>query len=280
MQSLNNVETRALEKSILESYEDILITEMGAWFQGERVVFRGRDLFNDLNEKNWMDLLLFGITGRDFDARQITLFERIWTLCTSYPEPRIWNNRIAALGGTARTTACLAISAATAISEASIYGRRPDIRAIDFLFRAKKHIESGGDLGDLIKREFKTYGVILGFGRPIIERDERIGPILQVANELGLDQGEYVRLAQEIESTILQNHGGPRMNVAAILAALAADQGMDTQDYYRFMILSFSAGMFPCYIDAFNKAEGSFFPLRCERIMYLGKSPRTWSTVD
>ncbi len=261
---------------LLEEFEDRLLTSMGAWFQGERVVFRGKDLFHELNENSWMSILLFGITGREFSENQLAFFERIWTLCASYPEPRIWNNRVAALAGTARTTASLAIGAATAISEATIYGRRPDIRAIDFLFRAKDVKDRNESLAQFIRAEYQKHGVIAGYGRPISEKDERLAPIIRMAKQFGCYNGDYVKLAYEIERTIVALQGGPKMNIAGLGSALIADQGLSAEEFYRFMVLSFSAGMFPCYIDALEKPEGSFFPLRCSRIKYLGKPPRKW----
>ena len=124
-------------KYLFES-EECWHTRMGmAIPEKGKVIFRGKDLFRDLNNLPWMGLLLYGITGRIPDDKQIRLFEGIWTLCTSYPDPRIWNNRVAALAGTVRSTAALGISAATAVSEASLYGRRPDIRAVDFLYQAE-----------------------------------------------------------------------------------------------------------------------------------------------
>lgn len=125
-------------KSLIES-EHRWISRMGAWFPEEgRVVFRGKDLFHELKDLSWMALLFYGMTGRIFNEKQMRLFEGIWTLCTSYPEPRIWNNRIAALAGTTRSTATLAISAATAVSEATIYGHRPIVQAIDFYLGLRK----------------------------------------------------------------------------------------------------------------------------------------------
>jgi hypothetical protein len=66
------------------------------------------------------------------------------------------------------------------------------------------------------------------------------------------------------------------MNIAAFSAALAADQGLSSHEHYCYLTLGFSGGMFPCYIDALKKAEGTFFPLTCDRIQYEGKPRRTW----
>lgn len=265
------------ENPLLE-FEDHWPTEMGGWFQGERVVFRGKDLFNELNNLHWMALLLHGITGRFFTDNQIRLFEAIWTLSTSYPDPRIWNNRVTALAGTTRSTSALAIGAATAVSEASIYGRRPDIRAIDFLIRTQKKLGEGHALSELITTELKQNRGIAGYGRPIIRSDERINPLLCTAQQLALNSGRYLRLAYDIQEELDRGRWRLQMNVAALAAALAADQGLSPREYYRYLTLSFSAGFFPCHIDATAKAEGGFFPLRCSRISYDGKSRRMWSS--
>src|SRR5882724_1198831 len=119
---------------LLFDHQDRLATRMGGWFPGQRVVFRGKDLHVDLKDIDWLDLYVYGITGRRFTKEQIRVLHAIWTF-TSYPDPRLWNNRVAAAAGSARSTGHLAISGAIAVSEASIYGGKPVIRAIDFLLR-------------------------------------------------------------------------------------------------------------------------------------------------
>ena len=137
--------------------EDNWITELGLSFPDQgRAVFRGKDLLNDLCDLPWMGLLLYGITGRILSPNQIELFEGIWVLSSSYPDPRLWNNRVASLAGTARSTASLGVGAAIAVSEASIYGGRPVIRSVDFIKRLKAKVGeerepgntcAGGDKG-------------------------------------------------------------------------------------------------------------------------------------
>jgi hypothetical protein len=223
-----------------------------------------------------MGLLLYGITGRIPDDKQIRLFEGMWSICTSFPDPRLWNNRVAALAGTARSTATLGLGAAIAVSEATIYGRRPDIKAVDLLYRLQRQLEQGADLDQLVREELKARHGVTGFGRPIHKNDERIPPMLALAKELGYADGTYVRLAFAIEESLRRGRWRMNMNIAVLLAALAADQGFSCREYYHFMVLSFSAGMFPCHIDAMNKPEGTLFPLRCERIAYQGPARRKW----
>src|SRR5512138_1855261 len=127
-------------------------SRVGAVFIGSHAVFRGKDLHADLGDAGWLDLYLFGITGRRFSAPKLRLLEAIWTY-TSYPDARIWNNRVAALAGTTRSTGNLGIAASLAVSEAKIYGQRPSYRAIEFLVRLRAHIEAGGELGPLVEKE-------------------------------------------------------------------------------------------------------------------------------
>lgn len=260
--------------------EDRWVTSMGAWYPGDRVVLRGKDLLHDFKDVTWMALLLYGITGRIFSKKHALLFEGMWKICASYPDPRLWNNRVAALAGTVRSTGALGVGAATAVSEASIYGRRPDVRAFDFLLRSKAKLDEGADLKGLIVAELKKYRVVPGYGRPVVRRDERIEPLMAMATKLGFSAGPHVKLAFEIEETLLKGRWRQQMNIAALAAALSADQGMSRSEYYQYTVLAFSAGMFPCYLDALEKPGGAFFPLRCSRLKYAGKGRRGWLNAE
>jgi citrate synthase len=256
--------------------EDSWQTDMGAWFSGERVVFRGKDLFTELNDFSWFKLLMLGITGREFNDNQIKLFEAIWVLSTSYPEPRIWNNRVSSLSGTAKSTGALASSASTAISEATIYGGQSIIAAIDFIQRAKKIEEDNGSLSNFITEDLKKNRAIAGYGRPIIQNDERIKPLYIAAKALGFDSMPYIELAFRVEKILIDSRYRLKMNIAGLVAALISDQKLTPREHYYFTMLVFSGGSIPCFIDAVNKPEGSFFPLSCERLNYKGNIKRHW----
>lgn len=261
----------------LINFEDNWTTNAGLSFPGERVVYRNRDLFYDFKDQGWMGLLLYGITNRLFNPKQVRLFEGLWKLSSSYPDPRLWNNRVVSLSGTTRSTAALGIGAAIAISEATIYGRRPDIKSMDFLLRTMSKLDGGQTIDEIVFQELKVYRGIPGYGRPIVNRDERIKPIMDLATDLGFDTGKYVKLALCVEEVLLKSRRRLRMNVAVLDAALAADQGLSRREYYYYTILCFSAGMIPCYIDSIEKTEGTFLPLSCNRLKYIGKYRRKWA---
>jgi citrate synthase len=278
-------------KQLFES-EDRWVTSMGAWFPGERVVLRGQDLFHDLKDLSWMALLLYGITGRILDERQGRLFEGIWVLSTSFPESRLWNNRVAALAGTSRSTGTLGVSAAIAVSEAIIYGHKPLMAAMDFLLHIKNRLDNGADLYQLLNEELdkakasnrgrpgsgenRQVAMIPGYGRPLTHKDERIQPLMQLAKELRYADGPVVKLAFQVEQALLQSGRNLYMNVAALMAALAADQRLTPRQFYYYVILCFTAGIIPCAIDASIQPAGTFFPLRCNRIQYEGNPRRLW----
>jgi len=261
-------------KSLLQS-ENNWITSMGAWFAGERVVFRGRDLHHQLRDMSWMELYLFSITDREFTEDQLKILNAIWTF-TSYPDPRIWPNRIAALAGTARSTPPLAMISAMAVSEAELYGHGPNIRALDFYLRLQRALDEGIDITYFVKIELQERKTINGYGRPVVKVDERVPHFFKLLKELYMESGECVQLALKVEKLLQTDRQGLFLNAVGLSAAIAADLGLTVQQYHVFMIPSFLAGMAPCYLDAVNKPEATFYPLRCTKICYEGIASRKW----
>jgi len=254
-----------------------LKSRMGGFVPGSHVSFRGHDLHHALQDMGWMELYVFGITGRRFSKEQLRLLEAVWTH-TSYPDARLWNNRVAALAGSARSTGNLAMSAALAVSEASIYGRGVDVRAISFLLHTRRQLDDGKRLADCISEEIEAFRGVAGYGRPLTSVDERIPPMRALAKELGLDGGPHLRLAFAVEEYLLAGRWRWRMNYAALAAALLADLGFSPREYYHYLFPAFLAGMQPCYIEAAERPEGATFPLSCADIRYEGPAPRPWPT--
>lgn len=260
---------------MLQYFEDNWETEMGAWFASERVVIRGRDLFSNFSSSSWMNYLFFVITGRE-DEKFCRLTETMWVLSTSYPEPRLWPNRIAALSGTTRSTGVLGISAGIAASEATIYGLKPIKGAYAFLKDAINHASAPDELEHFVLKFLAENKTIAGYGRPLAPVDERIIPVVSAAKKAGYGDGEFLKLAFSIEK-ILFSKKKMKMNIAAVNAAISADAGLTLREYYLMASMAFSAGMFASMIDTLDKQEGSFFPLKVSRINSIGdKEPRKW----
>lgn len=252
-----------------------LKTRMGAAFVGERAVFRGHDLHADLHDMDWVELYTFGITGRRFTPNELELLHAIWVY-TSYPDARIWNNRVAALAGSSRSTGALGLSGALAVSEASIYGGGIIARSIQFLINTRKRLHAGDELINCIRDEFEIHRSIAGYGRPLRSGDERIKPMMKLVNKLGRDQLPYLKLAFAIEEVLLQGRWRQRMNFGALSAALGADLGFGVEEHYLAMFPIFLAGMPPCYAESRETEAGPRFYICCKNIKYEGKHARTW----
>lgn len=261
-------------EKLLEN-ENCWETRMGGWFAGERVVYRGQDLHVDLGDMSWMELHLYGITGRRFTEAQLKILNAIWVY-TSFPEPRIWNNRISTLTGTARSTATLSISTGIAVSEASIYGHGAATRAIDFLIRAKGSVDNGISLIEVVDKELCTYRTIYGYGRPIITKDERVEHFMNLIRKFDFDKGKHVVMSLEIEKILIDKKAMLYINYAGLNSAVLADMEFTQEEAHLFKVPCFIAGMSPCFIDAAEKHEGTFFPLRCNFIDYEGGMVRRY----
>lgn len=261
----------------LSQFEDTWVTRMGAAVAQNPVMFRDKVLHGDLGESSWLEVYLYGITGRFFTALELRVLNAIWTF-TSYPDPRIWNNRVVALAGTVRSTAPLAIGSAIAVSEAEIYGGKSQIQTADILKRAKQWLENGNILGDFVKQELKRQRKISGFGRPKMSRDERIEPMLSFLEKIGYETGPHVEIAFNIEKYLRENRLRFRLNYGGLAIGLCADMGFSPQETYLYLSVAFLGGFLPCYIDALEHPKGSLFPMRCSRINYEGPEPRCWNT--
>lgn len=261
----------------LFDYEGPLRTRMGACFPGERAVFRGHDLHADLKDMDWIELYAFGITGRRFLPRQIAVLHALWTY-TSYPDPRLWNNRVAALAGSARSTGALGIGAAIAVSEAAIYGWQPEFSAADFLVRAHERMQAGEALPAILEQELRQHRRILGYGRPVatLQVDERIPAILARMASEQIEQGPYLRLAFEIERGLAEMGRRLPINYGGVVVAIPLDMGFSPRECYLFLLPSFMAGMPPCYREASERPAGATFPLRCSQLHYEGPERRRW----
>lgn len=258
----------------LKFFQDYWPTDKGAWFPGDKVHFRDKSLFDDFTDSSWMTLFLYGIKGEIPASNVAAMVEKIWSLTTSYPDPRLWNNRVASLAATTRSSGSLGIGAAIAVTEAKIYGTRPVYLASRFLFETQQRRSEGEELLEILLPRLKKHRYLPGFGRPITSRDERIGPLLGEMHKLQLDDGKYLQLVKDINTLLDEKRYRIKPNIAIYVAAILADMGFSPREAYYIIVLAFATGMMPCYIDAREKPEGCLFPLPCNQIEYQGVKKR------
>lgn len=263
---------------ILEQFEGPMPTSVGQCFPGERTVFRGLDLHDTFKEADWIDLYIFSITGRRFAAPELKVLQSVWVY-TSYPDARLWCNRVVALAASSRGTGAQGLGAGLAASEAAIFGRQPEVGAADFLVRALASRNGGEELEQIVRSELARNPRMMGYGRPVAAHfvDERIPITLAMMEREGVPMGEHLRLAFEIE-TVLEKVVGRRlpMTYSSVVVAIPLDMGMSPLEAYLYMQPSFIAGMVPCYLEALERPAGATFALRCSRINYDGPPARRW----
>ncbi|MGM9479771.1 citrate/2-methylcitrate synthase [Roseateles sp. NT4] len=249
-------------------------TWAGKAFVGTRAVFRGHDQHADLGRADWMDLFVFGITGRRYGPAALKLMHALW-VGTSYADVRLWNNRVAGLAASARSTPSLAVAAALGMCEATVYGGHPCVRAIDFLLSARQRLAQGEALESLVATELAERR-IYGYGRPIHATDERLPWLQEIAREQGLADGPHLALARQVEAQLCARDPRLKMNYAAMAAALAADLGFSVVEFHHFQVPMAMAGIPPCAVEAAERPAGALFPLSCEHIRYEGVPKRAW----
>lgn len=273
----------------LQAFEGPMLTA-GACYPGSHVVFRGQDLHSsDLMEMDYLGLSAFGLTGIKLSLAQQKVLNHIFTI-TSYPDSRLWNNRVAALAGSTRSTGSLAISAAIACSEAITFGRQPMLHAADFLVRARAAMQAGQTLEQIVDRELALHKHLGGYGRPVatLQQDERIVILAKKMREAGIDpmnpSGDdkpdrpisYFALALEIEKVLQAKGYKLTINYAGIMIAPPLDFGFTPEQCGLYLVSCFQAGMYPCYAEAIERPAGATFPMRCEKINYSGSPERRW----
>lgn len=255
--------------------ENKLNTNMGKAFLSDRVVLRGLDLHYDLaNKHSWFAVHLYAITGRIFAPNELALLDYLWS-STGYPDASIWPNNTAALAGSVRSTASLSMAAGLITSEATLFGGRPLKRSVDFFLRAKQQVAQGKTIAMLVEEEIAANGIIFGYGRPLANIDERIPHTLKKAQELGLAEGECLKIALAINDYLVE-HKKIAFNIVAIDGALGADLNFTPEQFHLYMNLCFYGGQPSCYLDALARPEGSFFPIRCDSVVYNGREKRVW----
>ncbi len=266
------------KNGILEQYEGALPTTAGKCFPGERAVFRGVDLHTEFRDADWIDLYIYSVTGRRLPASQLKVLQSVWVY-TSYPDVRLWCNRVVALAGSTRGTGAQGLGAGLATSEAAIFGLQPEMGAADFLVRALARQHAGDTLEQIVRDELKTYPRIMGYGRPVAADfiDERIPVTLDMMQRQDMTVGPYLQLAFDIEAMLEQVCGRRLpMTYATMVVAIPLDLGFTPAECYMYMQPSLMAGMVPCYMEAVQRPASATFALRCTRIEYNGAAPREW----
>lgn len=259
----------------LDPYNGVMHTAVGACWPGSHAIFRGHDLHRELADSDWLGLYVLGLLGRPCSEAEIRLLHGMCCV-SSYPDSRLWNNRIGALAATTHSSPMLGLAAGIAATEAGIYGGGPGVRANGFFHRAGAAVHAGQDIADFVHAEMRVRR-IYGYGRPINSHDERLPSLRALAESLGFADGLHYRLAFAVEEILLRDYRPSlKLNFAGLTAALGVDLGFNARQYQLFNSLKTMAGIPPCILEAGEKPVGAIYPLTCAQVNYTGVAPRPW----
>ncbi|MBL4764938.1 MAG: hypothetical protein JKX67_06620 [Colwellia sp.] len=259
-----------------EKYHGRIVSSRGGWKIGSGVQNCGYDMMNDLVGKtSHMQVVVLNATGR-LPSKAIADWIGSVHICLSWPDPRIWCNRIGALAGSSRTSSVAASNLGALASESTSYGPKTLISGVEFIQEALQKVSNGISVDDFITNETNKYAGkphLMGYARPIAKGDERIAAMEKVTKNLGFPIKEHLSLAYKIEA-ILSTRFDESMNINGYMSAFLVDQGFTATEVYRIFSAFVISGVTACYADTADRLEGSFAPLKTNDIIYKGPSLR------
>lgn len=269
------------ESEFWHSKHGKIVSVKGGWRIGEAVYNHGYSMMDDLiGNISYFQLLLLNVTGKIPEPRLALWLESSY-MCMSWPDSRVWCNQIGALAGSARTKPSSACVAGVLASDSILYGPGSLPACMKFIASAVKDKQSGLSIRDIVDKharwivgsDGKKKPQLPGYARPVAKGDERVLAMKRQGEKLGFLPAEHEKLSNEI-ANYLQEHYGEDINIGGYTVAFLVDQGISSTELYRFSVNRVSAGVQACYSEASDNPAGSFLPLCCDDIEYIGKAPR------
>ncbi len=268
---MNNPDT-----SLWDKQRNKIISKKGGWFVGDGVYCHGYDMMNELVGKvSYMQVVMLNVTGQLPERRVADWFEAVH-ICLSWPDSRIWCNHIGALGGTMRASVVASTVAGVLATDSRSYGIKPLKEGVAFIQAAVIALKDGLSVEEIVVNECEKHGgkpYIMGYARPIAKGDERVPAMELVAKNLGFSVGEHLKLAYEIDRTLLAqfNEG---MNINGYMSAFLSDLNFTSEEVYRICATLVASGVSACYVDMRDRLAETFLPLKCDDIDFQGKPHR------
>jgi hypothetical protein len=258
-----------------EQLRGVIRSSKGGWLMGKGVTNHGYSQLGDLvPNASYFQVLILNIVGWLPELRLAQWAEAVF-ICCSWPDPRIWCNQIAALGGAARVSAVSAVCAGSMSGDSANHGPGSVAATGRFLIKALEAVRSGQSVEEFVESQAIVKGRLLapGFVRPLAHGDDRVTVLLQLAEELGYECGPYQELVFSMHD-YLQERCGESLNMGGFCIAFMLDQGFPLVQTERIITLVFSGGLHACYAEYRDLPPDSYLPLRCDDIDYVGVPER------
>lgn len=256
-----------------------IITDLGGLSSGFRseMLLRGYRMIEEMTGKvtfiqGWVLAITGKLPSRDEDRLLNAMF-----INTALADPRFWFNRVARLGATVKSSPAACMAAGILTNEADFFSSGAAFKTASFLQETLRKINAGEfSLDSALEQKIMRGEIIGGFGRVLARgSDERNPSLLAVAQTCGLDKGNHLALARQIE-TLLQAKKTPHifMNNGGLKCALLSDMGFSPLQISIFYTLMLIIGMAGNVVEAYERPPGEFLPLSCDDVSYVGPERR------
>ena len=257
-----------------------IVTNRGGWRIGEAIYNCGYSMMDDLvGQKSFFQTLLLNVTRRMPSKALADWFEASF-ICLSWPDSRIWCNQNGSLIGSTKGSPVSGVTAGILAADSRMYGPGSISGGAEFIVRALAWYKEGLTPLEIIEKELATKHVkpgtkpvIVGYARPIATGDERVEAMEKVTAKLGFEEGEHLKLAFKIHTTLAE-HYQENMNYVGYVTAFLVDQGFTPTEIYRIYSTWVHSGVHACFAEANDDIAGGFLPLACEDIEYVGSPAR------
>ncbi len=262
----------SFSRKTLEDWQGKAPSEIGMMTADQNILVHGKDMLNWLVHNIDLCQNLHFFIRKEIPSPQVTTVLKSIIMALNLPDIRVWPIGAVGLSGAAGTTCGAGLAAGILGFEGTVFGTFAIEGACQLLEEAQFALERGITLELFLDQWLKSGKIAFGFGRPVFSSDERIPVVLKIARENGLGNGEWLRLALEMEK-ILRARKGLIMNFGCLLSALLMEIG-----YTRAEILVLS-NFFPLInflgvFHEYSKQRVPIFSLSCKDIEYSGPSPR------
>lgn len=261
-----------LDVKMLRAWREKAHSGLGGVNPDQSVTLAGHDLFSQL-VGNLSPAACFHLyVKKCLPSPQVERLLAAIITATVYPDIRIWPNRAVAYCAVSGTGNAAGIAGGMLGMEGQMFGGECVARCYAFLARLKESEAGGKNLESLIDGLATEQNKIPGFGRPLVQGDERLKPILRVAQECGLADGEWLAFGRRVEK-MLDDRYKIRFNVAALMACLLADMGFSHSEAQSFGSFTPVISFYGVFHEHSRPDAGPVFPLSVKDVLYTGEKP-------
>lgn len=238
----------------------------------QTVTLAGYDLFSELVGKISLASCIHLYLKKSLPSPQVERLLSAIVTATVYPDIRIWPNRAVAFCATGNTGNAAGIASGMLGMEGLMFGGDCVSHSFKFLADLRESEKQGNSIEEEIEKLDFSVTRIPGFGRPLVKGDERLKPILQVARECGLDNGEWLKLGRRVEK-LLAPKNKIMLNAAGLMACLLGDMKFSCSEIRAFGAFAPVISLFGVFNEHSRPDAKPVFPLAIEDIEYVGQEP-------